>query len=114
MISKKPEFVEFRIPQDVLESKKLNGEQKIIWMIANKLNENKECYMQVIESVLGVSKHRIYKMMNDMIRDGYLQKITITKEVKDKLANEKEKTSYLLALIPTISSNNSDNDLAPF
>jgi hypothetical protein len=83
-------------------------------MIANKLNENKENYMDVIECVLCVSKHRIYKMVNEMIRYGYLKKITITKEVKDKEANEKEKSSYLIATIPTISLDNSTNYYAPF
>lgn len=114
MKEKNPELIEFKIPQDVLESKKLNGEQKVIWMIANKLNENKESYMQVIESVLCVSKHRIYKMINDMVRNGYLQKITITKEVKGKSANGMEKTSYLVALVPTVSNIDLDSYLAPF
>lgn len=108
------DIIEFKIPQSVLECPNLSAEQKIIWLIANKLSSNKEFYMQIIEGVLFVSKHKIYKMINDMIRDGYLKKITTTKEIKDMICTEKETESYLVAIVPSILDDNSDNDSAPF
>ncbi len=113
--SQDSEIIEFKIPLSVLESCKLTGEQKLIWLIANKLNEkDKEYDVQILEHFLCISKHRIYKLVNDMIRDGYLKKITTTKEIKDMICTEKETESYLVAIVPSILDDNSDNDSAPF
>jgi hypothetical protein len=82
----------------------------VVW-----LNEkDKEYDVQILEHFLCISKHRIYKLVNDMIRDGYLKKITTTKEIKDMICTEKETESYLVAIVPSILDDNSDNDSAPF
>jgi hypothetical protein len=117
--SQDSEIIEFKIPLSVLESCKLTAEQKLIWLIANKLNEkHKEYDVEILEHFLCISKHRIYKLVNDMIRDGYLKKTTTITEVKDKVFSEKTTTSYLIALAPTFCVQEEEDDnqdyFAPF
>ena len=56
--SQDSEIIELTIPLSVLESCKLTAEQKLIWLIANKLNEKyKEYDVEILEHFLCISKH---------------------------------------------------------
>jgi predicted transcriptional regulator len=109
----------FKISVDVFYSDILTGEEKLIWMIVNKLNEkNTEYDISVLVDVLAVSKHRIYKMVNHMIRAGFLKKTIIKTEVKDGFLSKTETKSYLIALTPERvmydDQNNKMDNTAPF
>jgi predicted transcriptional regulator len=118
----KPQEVDtfnFKISVDVFYSDILTGEEKLIWMIANKLNEkNMEYNVSVLVDVLAVSKHRIYKLVNRMIRAGFLKKTIIKTEVKDGFLSKTETKSYLIALTPERvmydDQNNKMDNTAPF